>query len=271
MAAGPNSFDTGNDQFTSRGHGFENKIDSTVRLPEIVDRRAQPQAAVIEDADVVGDALDFGELMGREEDGHAGCGLRNQLDQKFFDTDRIEALTRFVEYEQLWPSGEGEQQRELGAHSLGERPHFFVNGKAICDEKALRLIGAPIGVEAAGEANQLLDGHVAVEGFIFGDIRDAFAEPGTFGRIRNRVTENRSVAVCRLNHAEKHFDRSALAGAVRTKKRGNAISGPGKVQRIDGKKLTVGFRQAACMNGERVGYFFLDASAATRSSASKAR
>src|ERR1700733_5389626 len=154
--------------------------------------------------------------------------------QEFFDSDWIEALAWFVENEQLRAAREGEQQGELCAHSLGERADFFRSGKAIFGEQALGFVGAPVGVEAAGEADQLLDGHVAVERLVFGDVGNAFAQAGSFAWIRNGVAENRGVTGCRANHSEKHLDRGAFAGTVWTEKRGDAAFGNGQVQRIDG-------------------------------------
>ncbi len=102
--------------------------------------------------------------------------------QEFFDTDRIEAFARFVEDEKLRATREGKQEGKLCAHSLGERPHFFLSGKAIFGEQPLGFVGSPVGIEAAGEANQLLDGHVAVERLVFGDVGDTFAQASELSR-----------------------------------------------------------------------------------------
>src|SRR5580704_13914666 len=191
--------------------------------------------------------------------------------QEFFDSDWIEAFARFVEDEKLRATREGQQEGKFCAHSLGERSHFFPGGKAIFDEESACFVGSPIGIEAAGEANQLLDGHVAVERLVFGDVGDAFAQARRFARIRNRATEDRGVAGCRADHSEKHLDRGAFAGTVWTEERGDAVFGDGQVQTIDGEELAVGFRQTAGLNRERVGHFLLDVSGAARSSASNAR
>ena len=96
---------------------------------ELVARRLLDQAALVHDADTVGEVRDLGEDVARHEDGDAALvGERAQQLADLDDAGRVERVGGLVEHEQLG----GVQQR------AGEREALLVAER--------ELPGAPVGV-----------------------------------------------------------------------------------------------------------------------------
>src|SRR5258708_30392554 len=67
----------------------KNKINPPIRLAQLVEGSINQEVAVIENADVICNALHFSNLVRREENGHALGRLGNKHLQEMFDSYRI--------------------------------------------------------------------------------------------------------------------------------------------------------------------------------------
>ena len=114
-------------------------------------------ASAVDDRDAIGDLIDFGDLVRREEDGHLrGGDVGDQRLEHLFGHRGIEAGRRFVEDEQLRAAAQRQQQRELGAHAARQRLHAAGSAAARtrADSAASRS-RAPARKEARREADHL--------------------------------------------------------------------------------------------------------------------
>ena len=120
-----NAHDAWRAEHRLRRVAVEHQLDAAEALAQIVERAGHHGAAAIDDRDPIGDLIDFGDLMRREEHGHLlARDVRDERLQDFFGHGGIESRGRLVEHQQLGAAAERQQQRELGAHAARERLHL---------------------------------------------------------------------------------------------------------------------------------------------------
>jgi len=79
--------------------------------------------AAVDDRHVIGDLIDVGQLMGREQHGGAPVrGMANQRLQHLFGRRRVEPGGRLVEHQQIGAAAERQQRRQFRAHARATAP-----------------------------------------------------------------------------------------------------------------------------------------------------
>src|SRR6185436_2451926 len=176
-AVAANPHDAGRPQRRLRRFAIEYQLNPAIPLPEIVQPAGHRDLTAFDNRHMVGNLIDFSDLMRREE--HAHFRARDVADdrlQDFFGDDRIEARCRLVENQQIGAAGEGQEQRELGAHAARQRLDLPARRQVEGAQIALLEINAPAWIESFGVADDLVDGHAVVEILVLADEAGAAAD-----------------------------------------------------------------------------------------------
>ena len=143
------------------------------RFLEVIGRAIDPQHAVDENPDAVGHAFHVAQDVRAEED-RASAAL-DDLDQRFEKIaadDRVQPQRRVVEDQQFRIGGHGQGQRDLGPLAVGKPPNLGPPRKLEMVEDLFQQAAVPVGIERAGEAHRLADGHPSIQGMAFGQVGD---------------------------------------------------------------------------------------------------
>src|ERR1700730_11879182 len=89
-----------------RGRRRKNQINPPVRLAQLVEGSIHQEAAVIENTDVICNALNFRDLMRREKNSHALGRLSNKHLQEMFDSHRIKPFAWLIQDQQFRAASE---------------------------------------------------------------------------------------------------------------------------------------------------------------------
>ena len=96
--------------------GRQSHADPAGRLQEFVERTLVDEDALVDDPDDVGQLLDLGQDVARDEDRPAGVGEVAQLRPEVVDPGRVQAVGRLVEDEQLRVVEQGRGDPQALAH-----------------------------------------------------------------------------------------------------------------------------------------------------------
>ena len=193
-------------------------------MAELIDGGIHQQRTLFEDADVIRNALNLGDLVRREKNRDTLSAARHESSQQVLDADRIESFARLIQDEKLWPPSERQQQGEFGPHSLGKRFNLSIRGQFEVEEELLFDVYAPVRVERTGEVYGLLDGHIPIQRLVFCDVSDSLSHFAVLFRVGNLPSKHLTRASSGFNQTEEHLDRRAFACAVSTQEGGNPIT-----------------------------------------------
>lgn len=239
------------------GRVREAEGDAAIVFADLLERHVDDGGAAVDHKDVVGDALDLGELVRGEEDGGAGGRRGDEGLQELFDRDGVEAFGGLVKDEERGTAREGEEESELGAHAFGEGFDFAAGRETVVDEELALDVGLPVGIERSREADELRDGHVAIETFVLADVGDAFADLEGFFGVVDAVTEDGAGAGGGRDHAEEHFDGGTFAGTIAAEEAGDALGTDMTVELVDGGEGAEAFGEGFSLNDALEHYLFL--------------
>ena len=193
---------------------------------ELAGRRRVDQSAAVEDRDVIADALDVVEDVGRIEHRGLAAQVAHQVED-LAPPDRVERADRFVEQE----DGRTADQRLADAEPLAHPARVGLEtavghvgeadpGQDVVDTLIVRSSRRRI--ERGHEAHRVAAGHPVVEARLLGEVAD-LAPVGRPGRDRDAGHGRR--AARRPGQAGEQLDRRRLARAVRPEE---AVDGAGR-------------------------------------------
>ena len=168
-------------------------------------------AAVFEQADVAGEAFDFGEVVGGDEDGRF-VGVGKEGFGEFVADEGVEPGEGFVEDDEFGAGGEGADEGGLHAHAAGEVFQFAVEREAEDVEEFAFAGGVPGGIERAPEGEEFGDGHCVGHLLVFRDVADAGVLFGA--EFAGVDTQNGGGAGVAAEEVHEDLERGGFAGAV---------------------------------------------------------
>jgi hypothetical protein len=208
---------------------------------------AGDHAPVVDDHDVVGEAVGLLQVLGGEQDGHPLVHERLEHAPQLGAGTRVEPGGRLVEEEDLRPGDERRGQVEPAAHAA--RVGLREPAAGVLEiELAQQLVGARPG-DAASQVVQLADHHeVLAPGqqavdrrLLRGQAQQAADGHGVLGDV-----DARHAGRAPVGHREgrQDADGGGLAGAVRAEQAAHGSAGDVEVDPVEGDLLAVALDQA---------------------------
>ena len=179
----------------SQGGGrrpVERGQDATIARLQFVERLLEDESSGVDDADAIGNLLDLGQAMRREEDGRrrrfAG-GPHERLEHALVD-DGIEPLGRLVEQQKVGATGERKDNRKRGARALRQARDVLALGNLEGVKGAALDLGAPVREERPRDRQDLIDRHSGPGAAVLADMGGAppNVDRGTF--VAEREAQN---------------------------------------------------------------------------------
>lgn len=208
----------------------EADVNFLVALARSVGVERQDVAAVVDDRELIDQALELGDEMCRDKDRPPArvavlVGTDDGLDE-FAPDDR------FVEDEQLRFRAEGGDQRELGPLALREVARFLPDIEPELREECPFRVGVPVRAERRGIVERLPRRHPRIERDRIGDVGDPRFDRDLVSR-RIETKEPRGAAA-RPQQVQQAFDRRRLSRAVTAKKSIAAARLHAQVESVNG-------------------------------------
>ena len=137
---------------------------------DLRDRSVQLRGALGERDQVIADALELGDDVGRENDRDplVDDDLHHRI-QELAARERVERGHRLVEQQQPWLLGERERQRDLCLLAAGELADLLLRGKAETLDSRGRQLLVPARVELAPVPERVRDRQVPVQRMVLRD------------------------------------------------------------------------------------------------------
>ncbi len=214
LAVGPSLDHAGQaPEVVGRYRRLEVELELAARLAlQGLDLRDHRDPSLADDADPVGDALDLGQDMGREEDRPAISADLVEDPVELLLDQRIEAGRRLVEDDQAGPMHEGLDETHLLLVAVRERLDRPI-------QLGVEALGELLGVgqvlhaaERREVAQQVATGHARVERHLAGEVADV--APELDGRTVCRVAQDAGRALRRTNEVQEQADGGRLSRAV---------------------------------------------------------
>ena len=207
------------------------------------------QASAIHDEVVGGGLIELGQVVAGDEDG--GAALAGQLAQEsthLDDADRVEAVDRLVEDQQLGTGDEGDGDAQALTHAQGELPHPLAARVGQADEPE-QLVLQRRRRDAADDAVQVeivTGAHAQLQA---GGLDEAAQAPqvvlGRAAAVARGVAEELDLAVGGRHQAADHAHEGGLARAVAADEAVDATALQAHVEILDGGPAPVALGERA--------------------------